>query len=487
MTLSEIKKTVSLGEDSHRQFKADVTNHDSLAAEFVAMSNSGGGLILIGVSDDGMISGLPAKESRRVNQLIANVATQHVRSPISPRTENIAVARGRIAIAVTIPDGLEKPYFDRSGVIWLKSGSDKRRIHSREELRRFFQSAGDFHADELPTKAGLEKLDKLRFHDFLSRQHNQTLPRSAKDLARLLSNLDLATDDGHLNLAGVLLFAEHPERIKPQFIVKAVRFPGNRIHVTEYLDSEDFEGPMPAIYNGSLAFITRNLRKLQSGKGVNTLGTPEIPVSVFEELLVNALIHRDYLVSAPIRLFIFDDRIEIISPGHLPNNLTVDRILTGLSNSRNPILISYAAKGLLPYRGLGSGIPRAVEAWPKITFTDDREGNQFTATVHREQKTTAGVFLPVKGERLESRLELRLESNLAAKVMIRLGEGDEGKAGLSTALGHRSVSGELHKQIKRLLEMELIEMTIPEKPNSRLQKYRLTQKGASLLQGGKEP
>jgi ATP-dependent DNA helicase RecG len=71
--------------------------------------------------------------------------------------------------------------------------------------------------------------------------------------------------------------------------------------------------------------------------------------------------------------------------------------------------------------------------------------------------------------------------------MLRLGEGDEGKAGLSTALGHRSVSGELHKQIKRLLEMELIEMTIPEKPNSRLQKYRLTQKGASLLQGGEEP
>ena len=107
--------------------------------------------------------------------------------------------------------------------------------------------------------------------------------------------------------------------------------------------------------------------------------------SVFEELLVNALAHRDYLVSAPIRLFIFDNRIEIISPGHLPNNLTVAKIRTGNSNIRNPILVSYIAKGLLPYRGLGSGIKRALENWPEIDFSDDRDGCLFTATVHRKE------------------------------------------------------------------------------------------------------
>jgi ATP-dependent DNA helicase RecG len=105
---------------------------------------------------------------------------------------------------------------------------------------------------------------------------------------------------------------------------------------------------------------------VQSGQGVNSPGIPEIPPSVFEELLVNALIHRDYLVNATIRLFIFDDRIEIISPGHLPNNLTVEKIRSGISNIRNPILVSYVAKGLLPYKGLGSGIKRALEDWPDI-------------------------------------------------------------------------------------------------------------------------
>ena len=204
---------------------------------------------------------------------------------------------------------------------------------------------------------------------------------------RLLQNLNLATDDGKLNLAGVLLFAERPEWIKPQFVLKAIRYPGNDIHAREYLDSEDFAGPLRRMFDGAMAFIQRNLRKVQAGRGVNAPGIPEIPLMVFEELLVNALVHRDYLISAPIRLFIFDDRIEIVSPGHLPNHLTVEHIRAGNSNIRNPILVSHVAKGLLPYRGLGSGIQRALEAWSRIELTDDRDGCLFTARVLRTVAT----------------------------------------------------------------------------------------------------
>jgi len=263
------------------------------------------------------------------------------------------------------------------------SAADVGRINSKEELRRFFQISDQFHADELPTKAGLDKLDKLRFRDFLRDIYKQALPETSAEQTQLLQNMNLATDDGHLNLAGVLMFAERPEWIVPQFVVKAIRYPGNQIHVSEYIDTEDFTGPLPKIFNDALAFVMRNLHKTQAGRGVNAPGQPEISESVFEELLVNALVHRDYLVSAPIRLFIFDNRIEIISPGHLPNNLTVEKIRTGNSNIRNPILVSYVAKGLLPYHGLGSGIKRALSLWPQIEFTDDRDGCLFTSTVHR--------------------------------------------------------------------------------------------------------
>ncbi len=383
MSQDLLLKQILLGEDSTRQFKSDITNADSLASEMAAFANCEGGQIFIGVADDGSMPGLTRKDVARINQLISNAASHLVRSPIAVQTENILLENGNLIIVVTVPKGIDKPYFDKNGVIWLKCGADKRRVNSKEELRRLFQNNDQFHADEIPVKVGVEAIDKLRFRDFLRDVYKQDYPTSPADELKLLQNMNLAADNGKLNLAGLLLFGERPERIKPQFCIKAVRYPGNDIHVSEYLDTEDFEGPLPKLFEGAMAFVLRNLHKVQAGQGVNSPGIPEIPPTVFEELLVNALIHRDYLVSAPIRLFIFDNRIEIISPGHLPNNLTVEKIRAGNSNIRNPILVSFIAKGLLPYKGLGSGIKRALDAWPKIDFVDNRDGCLFIASVHR--------------------------------------------------------------------------------------------------------
>jgi len=384
MNLRSLRSQVALGEDSVRQFKVDVRSADSLASEMAAFANTNGGTLFIGVADDGSLPGITKKDLARINQLISNAASHLVRSPLAVQTENVRLQNGRIVIVLTVAKGIDKPYFDKNGVIWLKAGSDKRRVNSKEELRRLFQMSAQFHADELPTKAGIDKLDKLRFRDFLRDEYDQDYPETAAKRTRLLQNMNLATDDGMLNLAGVLMFAERPEWIVPQFVLKAIRYPGNEIHATDYVDTEDFAGPLRSVFDGALAFVMRNLHKVQAGRSVNAPGLPEIPQSVFEELLVNALVHRDYFVSASIRLFIFDNRIEIISPGHLPNNLNVEKILAGNSNIRNPILVSYVAKGLLPYHGLGSGIKRALKEWPQTGFADDQDGCLFTATVHRK-------------------------------------------------------------------------------------------------------
>lgn len=241
MKQSDLALQIAAGEDSTHQFKVDVRSGESIAAEMAAFANSKGGTIYIGVADDGNVPGLTKEDVSRINQLISNAARQQVRSPLSVHTENVVLETGRVVIVLTVPKGIDKPYFDKNGVIWLKTGSDKRRINSKEELRRLFQVTDQFHADEVPTKAGIDKLDNIRFRDFLKSAYKQDVPSSSEELIRLLQNMNLAADNGMLNLAGVLMFAERPEWIKPQFIVKAICYPGNDIHISEYLDTEIYE------------------------------------------------------------------------------------------------------------------------------------------------------------------------------------------------------------------------------------------------------
>jgi ATP-dependent DNA helicase RecG len=162
-----------------------------------------------------------------------------------------------------------------------------------------------------------------------------------------------------------------------------VSYQGTEIHEDSYIDSQDLTGRIADIFQKSMSFVLGNIKHIQKNQSVNAPGEPEIPRIVLEELIANALIHRDYFVSAPVRIFVFQNRVEIISPGHLPNNLTVENIKRGNSNIRNPILASYATK-LLPYRGLGSGITRALKAYPDIVFEDYQDGNQFRVIINRE-------------------------------------------------------------------------------------------------------
>jgi len=373
---------IARGEDSKHQFKADFTNAQSLADELVAFSNSEGGLLFIGVRDDGVVGGLARQDIGRINGLLSNASFQLVHPPINPLTENIQTPHGTIMI-VTVNKGISKPYMDNTGVIWVKSGADKRRVTSREEMQRMFQSSSLIHGDEVPVHGlTIADLDWHEFDYFVKQQYGDLGPEEMQ--AEIwLPNLNLMKE-GIFNVAGALLFAREPERRLPVFMVKCAAYPGSDIHVSEYNDSEDITGNLRLVYKNTLAFITRNLFRPQGDKGVNSLGDLEIPKVTLEELLINALVHRDYFISAPIRVFVFGDRIEIISPGHLPNNLTIENIKNGNSNIRNPILASFATK-MLPYRGLGTGIRRALKEYPHITFVDDREGRQFVVTIKRPQ------------------------------------------------------------------------------------------------------
>ena len=382
METEELIEIISRGEDSRHQFKADFTNVDALAGEIVAFSNSKGGRIFIGVTNSNRVSGLYATAIDRLNQLISNAASQNVRPAVNPLTENVSHPDGTVLV-VTVPEGVSKPYMDKNGAIWVKNGADKRRATSREEIQRLFQQASLLHGDETPVPGlGVGDVDMPYFEAFFQDQFGEAVADHDVPLPRLLANMNLM-NGGSLNVAGALLFTKTPQFRLPAFVVKAVAFPGNDIEDEQYLDSRDITGKVADVFQQTLGFVVSNTRATQGEQSVNSTGVEEVPRIVWEEILANALIHRDYFISAPVRVLVFADRVEIISPGHLPNNLTVENIKTGNSNIRNPILASFATK-LLPYRGLGSGLLRSLRAYPDIDLTDDREGNLFKVIVSRK-------------------------------------------------------------------------------------------------------
>ncbi|WGS86105.1 RNA-binding domain-containing protein [Methylomonas sp. UP202] len=382
METQELLSIIANGEDSRHQFKADFTNANAVAAEMVAFSNSKGGILLIGVNDDGSISGLDTGDMARLNQLISNAASQGVRNPINPTTENIALPNGMVMV-VTIAQGIRPPYFDNQGYIWVKSGADKRKVTAPEELQRMLQDAALTHADELIVSGtSVADVDQEAFDSFFEKFVGEPLDAQELSLGQLMENMNLMKA-GQLNYCGALLFAKRPQLRLPMFMVKAVAFPGQDIADTAYIDSQDINGKLSDVFQKTLSFVLGNIRHQQNEQGINSIGEPEIPRIVLEELIANALIHRNYFISAPVKVLVFSDRVEIISPGHLPNNLTVENIKLGNSNVRNPILASFAPR-VLPYRGLGSGVLRAIKAYPDIEFIDDRDGNIFKAVIRRE-------------------------------------------------------------------------------------------------------
>ncbi|MDR3300636.1 MAG: putative DNA binding domain-containing protein [Candidatus Accumulibacter sp.] len=489
MTETELLQLLTRGEDSRHQFKRDAASADSLAAELAAFANSGGGRLFLGVADDGSVAGLDGVAVRRLNQLLGNASSQHVRPPVHPLSENVPTANG-IVMVVSVPDGLAKPYVDRQGRIWVKQGADKRHVTAREEMQRMFQRSGLVHADVVPV-AGTSAADinEKSFQSYFGRRYGQNNEFAGQTPEQLLQNLGLG--DGHeLNLAGLMLFGQRPQHWRPAFEVKAVAFPGTALHDTRYLDSEDAGGTLLEQYQHSFAFIRRNLHHVQRGRGFNTLGELEIPETALEELLVNALIHRDYFTSASIRLMVFTDRVEIASPGHLPDSLSIEAICQGRTNRRNPTLTEHASQ-ILPYRGMGSGIPRALKEWPRIELIDDVAGNQFRAVVWRPKAewatppVTPPVAPPVAPPvtpPVAPPVTPPVTPPVAALLALLAEAGELANADIRVRLKLKDRTHVREYYIEPALAQGLIEYTLPDKPSSRLQKYRLTASGQSWLQ-----
>lgn len=285
-------------------------------------------------------------------------------------------------------------------------------------------------------------------------------------------------------MAIVLLFGKYPQRRLAAYTVKCISYVGNSVGGTTFRDKvrdSDMEGCMLHQYDTVMNFFTRNLRNVQVEPEFNSLGKLEIPYAALVEFTVNALVHRSLNWKAPIRIFIFDDRVEIHSPGELPNGLTVEDILKGTSMPRNEFLFTNA-NYLLPYTGAGTGIIRAMEENPKVTFENQESSHEFVVVSRREIKQEMN--------QVEHQVERQVEHQVGHqescpkpaltkehKDIVNFCSVPRTAQEIMDRIGVYNQSRSRKKYIQPLVDMGVLEMTNSENPNASNQKYRKVRKG----------
>ena len=364
-TEAEILAQIAHGEDQRHEFKRLVDNPESIAGEIVAFANSDGGYLYVGIEDDGAIVGCP--DPAGVIQTLTNICRDRCRPPVIPGLESVTV-QGQIVVALEVLPALnrQKPYSTQGGRFYLRIGAAKKDALGRE-LIRIAQSAGELHYDESPVRgADLTTLSERAFGEYYQRQFGSPLAdglrQTGLSLEHLLRNMRLLDDlDGAptLTVAAVLMFGANPQQFLPQSRLSAVAFAGldeNRA----ILDRKEITGRLPELIEDSRVFLRRNVRVAAQELGFERRDFPQYDLNALGEGVINAIAHRDYSLSdSQIRLFVFSDRIEIRSPGGLPDSVTLDNIKLGVHAERNRRIAALLAH--LGYMSAsGTGVPRLI-------------------------------------------------------------------------------------------------------------------------------
>jgi predicted HTH transcriptional regulator len=386
MNAMELLDIISTGETSKVQFKESLPAAESMSREIVAMSNSGGGMILLGVKDKvGTVTGLLPEQIEYADRKIAEYA-DNIKPVTYISTEVVKIDIDNVSkyiLIIHVPNGINKPYKTAQGEIYVKQGSNKRLLTDNAEIMRLFQHSGNLMADEMEVYGtSIKDIDKDAFSDYFKREFKESYEDKGLTYEEALKAKRIFIND-QLSLAGLLFFGKEPQNIKPAFTIKAVSFFGNELSGDTYRSKpEDLKGTIPQLFKKGMDFFNANLKHIQRGQNFNSIGVLEISEQALIEVLQNALIHRDYFKNSPVRLLIFDNRIEIISPGNLPNNLTVEDIKYGNPVIRNNQLAMFGSH-TLPYSGLGSGLKRALEKQPDIELINDKQSEQFIVKIPR--------------------------------------------------------------------------------------------------------
>ena len=365
MTRNELTQLIRNQDNSGVAFMRDSISADRLAAEMAALLNRNGGHILLGVEDDRRVSGL-TRGRMQVEEWVIEAAQSHLQPDAIPSWETIQWDDGKLVGVVSLPeDAPDKPYKARREFGWvttMRVGTATRDA-TREEEARLYQQSGQLQYELKPVPrapgTAVDNLDWRRLHEYFTRVLAGDAPSDEDEDTdawnALLSNLDLATASVRRTTAtigGVLLFGKNPKRWLPQSGIRAICYPGEQPDYATRAD-EDLRGPMaplrardgllvePGLVDQAWDFVRRNTTPTAWIEGLRRIDRWEYPEEVVREAVANALIHRDYsIVGTDVMLAIYSNRLEVVSPGRLPNTVTTEGMKLGARHARNQLLVN---------------------------------------------------------------------------------------------------------------------------------------------------
>ena len=359
MNKTKLLELIANDENSRVEFKRDDCRPDELAREMSALLNLEGGFILLGVEDDRQITGL-ARSRKEAEEWTMNIARQNMQPVINPIWTCIEMDDDKtVGVVELIADSSGKPYKARLGKDWVpftRVGSTNRRA-TREEEARLYQTAGlvRYEIKAVPN-TGLDSFDLARLENYFSVVLRRTAPKRIDEDSwrQLLLNSDLLVNNGNevaASVFGLLLFGSNPNRHLPQAGVTAVSFSGTEKDY-DTVDEGRIMGPLTSIVSKqeettergvidrTVDFVVKNMGRVASIEGGRRLQRRAYPLDAVREAVVNAVAHRDYTRDGTdIEVSLYQDRLEIISPGNLPNGVTVEKMKEGIVRvARNALL-----------------------------------------------------------------------------------------------------------------------------------------------------
>ncbi len=398
MNRTELAELIHDGESSGVEFKRDDVTPEKLAKEMAALLNLEGGHVLLGVEEDGSVTGL-TRQPKKAEEWVMEVARAHLRPATIPFWETLDWGDGKLVGIVSLPaDAPDKPYKVKRGSAWvtqIRVGTTSRDATDDEEARLYMQS-GRLQYDRKPVPgATLDDLDLRRLANYFEHVRRQSCPDPVdrEGWIRLLVNTELMAEDRGRALpsaGGLLLFGTRPKRYLTQAGVSAVAYSGTDkdydararqtlIGPLVSLFPAPTSGPVSAypslpgtfsdaggvseagVIEQALDFVRRNTAVAAS---IDDRGLRrecwDYPLEAVREAIVNAVAHRDYTISVmDIELALYADRLEVISPGRLPNTVTVEKMRAGYRASRNE-LIKEVLRDYRYIEATGLGVPRKI-------------------------------------------------------------------------------------------------------------------------------